>query len=361
MTDREKVIGFVNSSQSWGGGEKWHYEAARDLQEKGFNVVFFCRPGSAIEEKIRALHIPIVPLSIANLSFLNIFKMLRVTHVLRRRGITTLLINNPADLKLVGPAARWAGIDNIIFRRGVPRPFKANFYNRWLLRDVIHCAIANSKALADTLNATKGGLVPPEKIVIIENGIKFSELTDAKPLVSRDDRLILATAGRMIHQKNQAFLIGVADALKQKGYKFRLLIAGTGELENNLRNLVESLDVGSHVEFLGFVEDMSGLFASTDLFVFPSFYEGSPNALIEAAARGLPIVASDIAPIREILPDDQLGRLCPVDDTEAFCDTIMELGNDPALRDEIGLAAREQIRVRFDLNRSREKLIALLK
>lgn len=356
----DKVIGFVNSSQSWGGGEKWHYEAARDLQDKGFNVVFFCSPGSAIEEKIRALNIPIIPLKIANLSFLNIFKMLRVMLTLRRRHITTLLINNPADLKLVGPAARWAGINNIIFRRGVPRPFKRNFYNRWLLRDVIHCAIANSNALADTLKTTKGGLVPPEKIVIIENGIKFADLQEAKPLIKRDDRLILTTAGRMIHQKNQAFLIGVADALKHKGYDFRLLIAGTGELESDLRNLVESLGIGSHVEFLDFVEDMPGLFASTDIFVFPSFYEGSPNALIEAAARGLPIIASDIAPIREILPNDDVGRLCPVDDTDAFCRAIMELGDDAALRDRIGLAAREQIRESFDLSRSREKLIALL-
>ena len=360
MTEKKKVIGFVNSSQSWGGGEKWHYEAARDLHSRGFKVVFFCRPGSAIREKIAKLGIPMVNLTISNLSFLNIVKMLWVTRRLKHRGITTLLINNPADLKLVGPAARMAGIQNIIFRRGVPRPFKRNFYNRWLLRDVIDCAIANSRALADSIDATKIGLVPPEKIVIIENGINFAELAEAEPLIQRDQRIILTTAGRMIHQKNQAFLIGVAAALKKKGFDFRLLIAGSGELEADLRNLVASLNIGTHVEFLGFVEDMPGLFASTDIFVFPSFYEGSPNALIEAAARGLAIVASDIAPIREILPDANLGRLCPVDDTEAFCTAIMELGASATLRDEVGLAAREQIRKRFDLNNCREKLISIL-
>ena len=358
---KSKIIGFVNTSQSWGGGEKWHFEAARDLKLRGFNVVFFCSPGSAIEEKIRSLNVPIEPLKVSNLSFLNPIKMIRLCLTLKRRGITTLLINNPADLKLVGPAARCASISNIIFRRGVPRPFKRNFYNRWLLRDVIHWAIANSNALADTLNEAKGiGMVPTEKLVLIENGIQFDKIETMPPLVEKDDRITLSTAGRMINQKNQAFLIDVARDLRDQGLDFRLLIAGSGELENALRDQVKSYQLEPQIEFLGFVENVPALFAATDIFVFPSFYEGSPNALIEAAGYGLPIVASDIPPIREILPDDSVGRLCPVNNAQEFCDAITDLTNSPDKRRELGQAARKVIQKRFDLDNAREKLIALL-
>ena len=357
----DKIIGFVNSIHTWGGGEKWHYEAARDLQERGFNVVFFCAPGSVLEDKIRALDIPVEPLTISNLSFLNPFKMLRVVRTLKKRGVTTLLLNNPADLKLVGPAAKMAGIQNIIFRRGVPRRSNQNFYNRWLLGDVIHLAIANSDALADSLDSSKGGLVPREKIVLVENGIRFDDLEETPPLIERDERIVLTTAGRMINQKNQGFLIDVANELRNQGLPFRLLIAGTGELEADLRARVDKYHLQAQVEFLGFVENMQALFASTDVFVFPSFYEGSPNALIEAAGVGLPIVASDIPPIREILPTDNLGRLCPVNSVEKFCDAINELAHDEELRKRLGKAGQNEIRKRFDLNEAREKLIALLK
>lgn len=356
----DKIIGFVNSIQTWGGGEKWHYEAARDLAERGFNVVFFCAPGSALEAKIKPLNIPIEPLSISNLSFLNPFKMMRVVRTLKRRGITTLLMNNPADLKLVGPAAVMADIGRIIFRRGVPRQFKRNFYNRWLLQDVIHVAIANSDAMADSLDNNKGGLVPRDKIMLVENGIRFSDLEETAPLLEHDDRIVLATAGRMINQKNQGFLIDVANELRNQGLNFRLLIAGTGELESELRARVDKYKLHSQVEFLGFVENMQALFASTDIFVFPSFYEGSPNALIEAAGVGLPIVASDIPPIREILPTDELGCLCPVNSIDKFCAAINELAADPDYRARLGKAGQEEIRQRFDLNKAREKLIALL-
>lgn len=358
---KKNIIGFINSCKAWGGGEKWHFEAARDLQASGYSIYFFCRPGSEIESRLQQAKIPTKPLRIHNLSFLNPFRILTLSNSFRQLGLTTLILNSPTDTKLAGPAARIAKIPNIIFRRGMPHPIRQNFYNRWLFNKVIHKVIANSQAVADSLDAKKLGVVPPEKLTIIPNGMEFSGDQNVQPLdLGGDSRLVLATAGRMVKQKNQRFLIDVAERLHIQGLTFQLLIAGSGELQTELEAAVAERNLRTCVRFPGFIEAIPSLLAATDIFLFPSLFEGSPNTLIEAAGAGLPVIASDIPPNREILPDNRFGRLIQLGDVEGFSAAIIELANNSELRKTIGAAAQTHVRTLFNLENAREKLEALL-
>jgi glycosyltransferase involved in cell wall biosynthesis len=361
MAQDNKVIGFVNSSKSWGGGEKWHYEAAFDLKQLGYSIHFFCEPGSEIEQRLKAANIDTVPASISNLSFLNPLKIFQLRKEFRLLNIQTLVLNSPSDVKTAALAAHLAGVANIIFRRGMSRPVSRNFFNNWLFRSAVHRVIANSQTVAESLDMANGGVVPGEKISIIENGMAFDDTAEFTPLqLGTTAKIIISSAGRMVKQKNQRFLIDVAAGLQEKKLNFQLIIAGTGKLETELKQAVEAKGLGSCILLPGFVENMRGLHALSDIFLLPSLYEGSPNTLIEAAGYGLPVVASDIPPNREILPDDSVGRLISLHDTEGFCAAIIELANDATLREEIGTAAKARVRDKFNLQRAREKLIALL-
>jgi glycosyltransferase involved in cell wall biosynthesis len=354
-------IGFVNSSRSWGGGEKWHFEAAEFLQQQGYNVVFFCEPGSAIEQRLTEAGIRTENVRISNLSFLNPFKRHKLATRLRKLNVRTLILNSPADVKTAGPAARTAGVEKIIFRRGMPHRLKNNALNRWLFTKVITLVVANSQSVAATLSSDSGGIVAPDHIIVIENGMNFDAAPAVKPLLDKSaDRLVLGSAGRMVPQKNQKILIDVAERLRIDDSHFLLVIAGTGELENELQQEAERRGLQDWIHFPGFINNMHALFAITDIFVFPSLYEGSPNTIIEAAGAGLPVIASDIPPNREILWNESLGRLVPVDDVDAYCTAIRELAQNATLRSDLGQAAQTEVRARFNLKQTRDKLLTVI-
>jgi glycosyltransferase involved in cell wall biosynthesis len=361
MSRSAHVVGFINTSASWGGGEKWHFEAACFLQEQGYEVIFFCEPDSKIYQQLKQSNIRTEALAVSNLSFLNLVKLLRLKNRFRQLNIKSLLLNSPADVKLAAPAAKFAGVEKIIFRRGMPHPIRNNALNRWLVRTALTHVIANSQSVANTLGVNTGGIVPTEIIHVIENGMHFDESGNCTPLAEPiPDCICLSTAGRMVRQKNQSFLLKVAARLRDQQLNFRLIIAGTGELEAQLKAETSALNLNSAVLFPGFVTEMATLFNSTDIFLFPSLYEGSPNTLIEAAGAGLPIIATDIPANREILADHSLGRLVTPGDTDGFCQAIQELAGNTSLRHSIGAQAKTEVRRRFDLDKVRRKLLELL-
>jgi glycosyltransferase involved in cell wall biosynthesis len=361
-TQTGKTIAFVNTCSSWGGGEKWHFDTANYLHQLGYNVIFFARSGSEIAKRLEQAGIQTQALSISNLSFLNPFKLWRLAKQFSQLKIATLLLNTPADTKLAAPAAKLAGINNVIFRRGMPHRIKSNLLNRFLFDHCIDRVIANSHAVKDSLSVNSGGIVADTKIVVVENGIALTEpASEIVPLRAKSaDEIVLSSAGRMVKQKNQHVLLAMASKLQERGLNFRLLIAGTGELEAELKAESERRQLQRQVIFTGFVKEMPGLFASTDIFVFPSLYEGSPNTLIEAAAAAMAIVAFDIPPHRELLPSPSMARLVPLNDIDGMTAAVMELAQSAELRQALGKAARKRIAEGYSLQQVREKLLRFI-
>ncbi|RYD77855.1 MAG: hypothetical protein EOP53_12285 [Sphingobacteriales bacterium] len=138
-------ICLFNTMQSWGGGEKWHYETAILLKNNGFNVMLITSTGSELHKKLQGI-VTIQTIAAGNLSFLNPVKLLQVKKMLLAFKTDTVLMNLPSDLKLAGLAAKWAGIKNIIYRRGSALPVKNSVLNRYLFGKVITGVIANSIA-----------------------------------------------------------------------------------------------------------------------------------------------------------------------------------------------------------------------
>ena len=105
-----------------------------------------------------------------------------------------------------------------------------------------------------------------------------------------------------------------------------------------------------HIQFLGRRSDIDDLLSAADFFVLPSDIEGLPMAILEAMAHGLPIVASNVGGIPEIIDDEREGLLFPAGDATALAFAIRRLASDPFLRRRLGDAARQRVSAQFSLN-----------
>lgn len=157
--------------------------------------------------------------------------------------------------------------------------------------------------------------------------------------------LTLLNVGRYVPVKRQHEAIR---AVAQTPFDTQLLIVGDGPLKAELRALASELGVSDRVHVTGRVADIEPFYAIGDIFVAPSRGEGLPITLLEAMAASLPVVATDIPGIREVVDDDVTGRLYEPEDLESLCAVLAEL-RDPSLRRDYGRAGHKRAKETFSV------------
>lgn len=353
---------FINSCRVWGGGEKWHFEAATGLPTSAFQVTTITGKGTPLHRRLQTAGITTLAFAIGNLSFLNPFLLIRLWWFFRSSSIDTLILNLPADLKAAGIAARLAGVRRIVYRRGSAIPVRNTWFNRLLFRRVIDDIIANSGETARTLVANNPDLFPSARIRIIYNGLDTGAFDrEAGPPVERTSgSLVLGNAGRLNRQKGQKQLLEIFRRLQDQGSDCYLRVAGDGELGEELQEQCRQLGVEDQVRFEGFVSNMAAFMQEIDVFCLTSRWEGFGYVLIEAMAAGKPVVAWDLSSNPEIVEHGRSGYLVEPDDQNAFVSRLQELGADPQLRATMGQAGRERVEQLFSRHHSQAMLQSFL-
>ncbi|MBN1143253.1 MAG: glycosyltransferase, partial [Bacteroidales bacterium] len=357
-----KVFLAINT-KTWGGGEKWHFETACALKNKGHHITLLAYAGKDLFRKSQAAGINTIPVSVSNLSFLNPFCLLRLFFLFRREKPDIVLLNSSSDIKTSGVAARWAGIRHIVFRRGSAIPVRNTLFNRLLYRHVITHIIANSEETKRTILQHNNLLFPADKITVIYNGINLSQL-DALPAdklyQKSTEELVIGNMGRMVSQKGQQYLVEIARIFSKKGIRFRILIAGTGQLENSLKQMAIESGVEDKIVFLGFVDNTKAFMESIDIFALPSVWEGFGYVLVEAMACRKPVVAFQVSSNPEIIADSATGFLAAPMNVHEFSNKLEELGRNPELRKQFGTAGRKRAEALFDHEKSQQLVESLL-
>lgn len=164
------------------------------------------------------------------------------------------------------------------------------------------------------------------------------------------EAFVWIAVGNLREPKDYPTMFRAHAQLRQSGADAHLAIAGTGHLEAELRALALSLGIAHHVQFLGARTDVPALLKAADAFVMSSSWEGTPMALLEASAAGLPAVATDVGGIGEVIVNGKTGLLVPPGDPAALCDAMRTVfAMSPQDRLAFGLAARERVEQNYSI------------
>jgi glycosyltransferase involved in cell wall biosynthesis len=165
------------------------------------------------------------------------------------------------------------------------------------------------------------------------------------------DDFLVGNVGRLALQKGQRHLIGAMPLLLERVPRAHAVIAGSGDLEDFLRDLAADLGVAERVHVLGQRKDVPALMHAIDVFAMPSIWEGFGLVLLEAMAAGRPIVASRVATIPEVVLDGETGLLVPSGDPLLLAEALARLAADPGLAKGFGEAGRQRLRRQFSLEK----------
>jgi glycosyltransferase involved in cell wall biosynthesis len=215
--------------------------------------------------------------------------------------------------------------------------------------------VANSTAAAD--HALANERLDPAKVRIIRNGVDLPSLErrdradTRRQLGVEDDQLVIGCVANYLPVKRHDLLIEAFASVVKAFPNVRLALVGDGPMRAAMKAQVTAEGLDERIRLVGSVANAPSMLGAFDVAVQASRSEGLPNALLEAAAAGLPIVATAAGGTGEIVRDGETGLLVPVDDPHALASALLRAVSDAELRRRLGTAAREHVATVFAMDR----------
>jgi L-malate glycosyltransferase len=361
MPSTLKVLFLVDTLER-GGTETHMVQLAVRLKAKGHRIIVGClHPGGALAENLCKAGVPVVefPKLGSLLSFRGAYQILRLTRYIRRERFDVI---HAHDLwaNLMGiTSAYMAGTEVIISsQRDLGHLWWYTPFRNRVLRAIHLLAnrvIANSAAVRDML--VKDFRIPPDHVQIVRNGVDIERFesvgADRRRVSSRLDdkeRLVIVVANMHSELKGHYELIEAARRICREVPKARFVLVGDGEERTKIEQHVRDAGLLAHFLFLGSRKDIPELLACAEVSILPSRAEGLPNAILEAMAAGVPVVATRVGGIPEIVEDGECGLLVPSQDPQALAESTLRLLQDSGLAARIARNALERIRARFSFD-----------
>ena len=212
--------------------------------------------------------------------------------------------------------------------------------------------------------------IDPDKITVIPNGIDLPMTTELgwndqlslrQSLKVKPEANMLLTVGRLSTSKGHVYLLDAIPKVLRVFPNTVFVIAGGGPLLRDLEKKAYEIGIAEYVRFLGFRTDIANLLSIADAFVLPSIWEGLPIALLEAMGSGLPVIATKVAGVDEVIIDTHNGLLVPPADPNALSDAIIQLLSDNRLRERLGSAGEVLVKEKYTVEKMCRKYEALFR
>lgn len=204
--------------------------------------------------------------------------------------------------------------------------------------------------------------VPHQHVVVLPNGIDCRPYDNVPVVRSLPDLpLRLLYIGRVAREKGLYETLQAVRLAQELGVEVRLIVAGRGEEQPRLRRYTQALGIANRVCFSGpvFGADKVKLLGGCDVFVLPSYGEGLPYALLEAMAAGIPVIATPVGAIPDVVSDGTHGLLVPPRDGKALARALAELSGDRERLSWMSRACRRRVRAAFSIDRVAAELCQL--
>ncbi len=370
----KKVLYCITKS-NWGGAQRYVFDMATAAKEAGFDVIVAYGGEGDLARRlqevgIRGVSIPALGrnVSIADLA------AYRSLHTLFKNERPDVVHLNSSKVGMLGSiAARVAKVPRIIF---TAHGWAFNEDRSWWQKAAIwlahyatvlltHYTIAVSHAV---LRGARHMPFVAHKIILIPLGISvpnFLSREEARAALaqkagaSADSALWIGLLAELTWNKGLHHLIRAASELKQRGAQFVVYILGEGEERKFLETLIEEQGLQAEVRLPGFVANGQEYLRAFDIFVLPSHTEALSYALIEAGYAGLPVVASNVGGVPEVVDDKMSGLLVPPANPAKLAEALGLLIENAEKRQQYGQALRAAVEKKFALTRMCEQTLVL--
>lgn len=354
------IVGFCNTSTSWGGGEKWHLDMAIRLREHGHATRFFSAPEGRLFDRLT--HSPVwhAPMQIPSDGSACERTLRDCERQLRRCQLDAIIVNELHEVAIVAVAAKRARIPRVIFRCNHARPFPSEYAIRYGVEQCLDTILVHSRVLLERLIANG---YDPGLLELSPFGMDATayDLQAGVPLLVRQrDETLFGCVLPKTHCKELLRLLDMVYLLRTENLAFRLLLVGESASLPRLKRQVEMLQLESHVLFCGHVENMKDFYEGVDALVHVSPEHGLPTTILEAAEARVPVVAFNNAEVDESIVDGHTGLLANRNDEQTFLQHCRQLATDVELREQMGANAREHALATYPLDVSISSLLALL-
>jgi glycosyltransferase involved in cell wall biosynthesis len=338
------------------------------LQRQGHEVVAVCGSGPWVESlRKEGVPVEVVKMSRELSPIRDLVSFFALVRCFKKFRFDVIHTHTP-KAGLLGPiAAKFARVPIVVHTiHGLLFHDRMPLWRRLLfwLPEKITATFSDfllSQSQEDVSAATKWKLCSATKIKYLGNGIevnKFSafQTNGARQLSRReigilDTDIVVGSVGRLVYEKGFGELFAAAKQLVKSHKNLKFVIIGPEEDDQRdavPRSEIEALIRTGSVFFLDWRDNLARWYACMDLFVLPSHREGVPRACMEAAAMGLPVIATDVRGCREVIKRNETGMLVPLKDLKALVTAIENLVCDENRRTQFGREGRQHILRNFD-------------
>lgn len=349
---------FVSTSTTVGGAEKTLYALATLLDHRRFPVagVVSLKPEGRYAQRLREQGIPVETLGLTRAP--RPADARRLAQIIERERPDVVHAVMYQAIQLARLAKKKTSVPfKLITSPRVnyrSRSWPTLLVDRWL-KDRDDLLIAECEASRRFLLQRLG--YKPGKVITVRNGVDLAGWPASKidrqkmrlELRLGASDVLVGAVGRLDEQKGFATLIAAMARLK--GAPVKCAVIGDGPERKRLEALIRKNELEKSVWLLGERAEIPSWLSAFDVYCLPSLWEGLPNALLEAMALGLPVVASDVDGVPEAVTDGKDGALVPPSDPAALARALKALAADPAKRAALGAAAKATVSERFTLRR----------
>jgi len=345
----------INTERTWRGGEQQTLFLLLGLRARGHDVALIAPPESPLAERAGAGGLPVHRIRMRGEA--DPFAVVRIRAIIARGGFDLLHMHTSHAHSLGGLASIGLPIARIVSRRVDFSIFRNSFLglNRWKYRLGVDRYIAVSGAIRDVLAADG---IDPARVSIVRSGVDPARFPEIDRPRAPDPELpfprespIVGNIAHLAPHKGQIHLIQAAPRILAREPRVRFLIVGQGDLAPLFRQRIAQLGLEGALVLTGFRNDIGAILARLAVFVMPSIQEGLGTSIVDAMLFGIPVVASRVGGIPEIIEDGVHGILCPPADEEALAEAVVGLVRSPDRARILGERGRKRAREEFSVDR----------
>ncbi len=354
---------LAESGRAVGGTERVVWELATRLPRARFDVHVWLSDDPGVDEFAAALaarQIPVLRVGEVD-SRWDWRGMLRSWRLLRRARPDVLHLHHvwPAADRYVSALAGLSGVPHLVVTEHIVGQAHSELQRALKRRELIRADAVTvvCRAVAESLHRDYG--VPRDRLRVVPNGAdtpdESSEWEEARHWRERlgagQVRPLWVSAARLEAQKGHDVFLEALARVRGHGQEFTAAVAGEGEDRAALERRAAEAGLADRVRFLGRLDDVGPLLLAADAVVLPSRWEGLPLTLLEALARGRPVVASAVGGIPDVIEDGVHGRLVPPEDPAALAVALEDFArrSDAALK--LGRAGQRRVRETYTWDR----------